>query len=118
MVSVGDRILLSGSKGADREGVVVAVTGSMVRVRWPSDEETTVVPAPGTVTVLGSSQSPRKAAATASTKARATTATTKKSATAKKGKKATAVVKTISAKKEAATTERTAAKKTGPEKRS
>jgi hypothetical protein len=52
MVKVGDRIRLSSHKGPDRDGVVTAVTGSMVRVRWPSGDETTVVPAPGTLTVL------------------------------------------------------------------
>ena len=55
MVKVGDRIRLSSGKGPDREGVVAAVTGSMVRVRWPSEQETTVIPAPGTLTVLASS---------------------------------------------------------------
>lgn len=52
MVRVGDRIRLSSGKGPYRDGVVAAVTGSMVRVRWPSEEETTVIPAPGTLTVL------------------------------------------------------------------
>jgi len=59
MVKVGDRIRLSSTKGLDREGVVTAVTGSLVRVRWPSDDETTVVPAPGTLTVLGGSETSR-----------------------------------------------------------
>jgi hypothetical protein len=52
MVKVGDRIRLLAGKGPDREGVVTALTGSMVRVRWPSGEETAVIPAPGTLTVL------------------------------------------------------------------
>jgi len=52
MVKVGDHIRLSSMKGPDREGVVTAVTGPLVRVRWPSDQETTLVPAPGTLTVL------------------------------------------------------------------
>jgi len=52
MVKVGDRIRLSSTKGPDRDGVVTAVTGSLIRVRWPSDDETTVIPAPGTLTVL------------------------------------------------------------------
>ena len=75
MVKVGDRIRLSSTKGPDRDGVVTAMTGSLLRVRWPSDEETTVVPAPGTVTVLEASdavnkpgstkKAPRKKAATA-----------------------------------------------------
>ena len=52
MVKVGDRIRLSSMKGPDREGLVTAVTGSLMRVRWPSGEETTVVPGPGTLSVL------------------------------------------------------------------
>jgi Domain of unknown function (DUF1918) len=52
MVQVGDRIRLSSTKGPERDGVVTAVTGSLLRVRWPSGEETTVAPAPGTLTVL------------------------------------------------------------------
>ena len=55
MVNVGDRIRLSSTKGPDRDGTVTAVTGSLLRVRWPSNEETTVVPAPGTLTVLAAS---------------------------------------------------------------
>ena len=52
MVEVGDRIRLSSMKGPGREGLVTAVTGSLVRVQWPSGEETTVAPAPGTLSVL------------------------------------------------------------------
>jgi hypothetical protein len=52
MVKVGDRIRLSSTKGPGREGVVMALTGSLVQVRWQSGEETTVIPAPGTLTVL------------------------------------------------------------------
>ena len=52
MVEVGDRIRLASMKGPDREGLVTAVTGSLVRVRWPSGDETTVAPAPGTLSVL------------------------------------------------------------------
>jgi hypothetical protein len=63
MLKVGDRIRLSSTKGPDREGVVVAVTGSLVRVRWPSGEETTVVPAPGTLSVIAAGKAaPQKAA--------------------------------------------------------
>ncbi len=62
MVKTGDRIRLSSTKGPNREGVVTAVTGSLVRLRWPSGEETTVVPAPGTLTVLKAGEvSPRRA---------------------------------------------------------
>jgi hypothetical protein len=55
MVKVGDRIRLSSGKGPDREGIVTAVAGSMVGVRWPSEAETTIIPAPGTLTVVASS---------------------------------------------------------------
>ena len=55
MVSAGDRIRLSLNKGPAREGIVTGVTGSMLRVRWESGDETTVIPGPGTLTVLGRS---------------------------------------------------------------
>ena len=55
MLRVGYRIRLSSGKGPDREGVVTALVGSMLRVRWPSQEETIVIPGPGTLTVLASS---------------------------------------------------------------
>ena len=63
MVKVGDRVRLSSGKRPDREGAVTAVMGSMVRVRWSSTSETTVIPAPGTLTVVASSgaRSPKKA---------------------------------------------------------
>ena len=51
-VEVGDQIRLSSMKGPGREGLVTAVTGSLVRVRWLSGEETMVAPAPGTLSVL------------------------------------------------------------------
>ena len=85
MVNVGDRIRLSSTKGPDRDGVVTAVTGSLLRVRWPSDEETTMVPAPGTLTVLAASDAVKKSTSTKK-------AARKQSATATKttsGKKAT-----------------------------
>ena len=49
MIRVGYRIRLASGKGPDREGVVTALIGSMLRVRWPSQEETIVIPGPGTV---------------------------------------------------------------------
>ena len=85
MVKVGDRIRLGSTKGPDRDGVVTAVTGSLLRVRWPSEEETTVEPAPGTLTVLAASDAVKETARTKK-------AARKKSASATKttsGKKAT-----------------------------
>lgn len=90
MVKVGDRIRLSSTKGPDRDGVVTAVTGSLLRVRWPSEEETTVVPAAGTLTVLASSDAVKKTGRTK--KAGRKKAASKKAATATKttpGKTAT-----------------------------
>jgi hypothetical protein len=54
MLRVGYRIRLSSGKGPDREGVVTALVGQMLRVRWSSQEETIVSPGPGTLTVLAS----------------------------------------------------------------
>ena len=85
MVNVGDRIRLSSTKGPDRDGVVTAVTGSLLRVRWPSEEETTLAPAPGTLTVLAATETVSETAPTKK-------AAGKKKATAPKapsGKKAT-----------------------------
>jgi hypothetical protein len=83
MVKVGDRIRLSSMKGPDRDGVVTAVTGSLLRVRWPSNEETTLAPAPGTLTVLAATDTVKE------------TARTKKAA----GKTKAAVTKTTSGKR-------------------
>ena len=69
MVEVGDRIRLSSMKGPGREGLVTAVTGSLVRVRWQSGEETIVAPAPGTLSVLAAGSAvPQKGAKTSAAK--------------------------------------------------
>ena len=104
MVKVGARIRLSSGKGPDRDGVVTAVTGSMLRVRWPSGENTMVVPAPGTLTVLGSSGD-KAAGATGervATKRTAKKAPAKKAATSKAAPERGAIKHTASAKKAAA----------------
>ena len=64
MVNVGDRIRLSSTKGPDRDGVVTAVTGSLLRVRWSSNDETTLAPAPGTLTVLAATETVKATART------------------------------------------------------
>ena len=85
MVNVGDRIRLSSTKGPDRDGVVTAVTGSLLRVRWPSEEETTLAPAPGTLTVLAPTETVKKTVptkkATRKKKASATRTTSGEKAT-------------------------------------
>jgi hypothetical protein len=54
MVEVGDEIELSTKKvgQAPRIGTVVAIAGSLVTVRWPTGDQTTLVPAPGTMSVV------------------------------------------------------------------
>ena len=88
MVRVGDQIRLSSMKGPEREGVVTAVTGSLIRVRWPFGGETTLVPAPGTLTVVGAKADPQTAAskprAAKSTAGKAKKTGASKSATPKK----------------------------------
>jgi len=83
MVEVGDRIRLSSMKGADREGLVTAVTGSLVRVRWLSGEETTVAAAPGTLSVLATGKAVPVKAAQKKGAAKKTAGATKKNVASK-----------------------------------
>ena len=78
MVKVGDHIALA-SNAATRSGVVVALSGSLIRVRWESGAETNVIPGPGTLSVVPSA---KKQAAAKKPKAKAA----KTSAPAKKAK--------------------------------
>ena len=54
MVEVGDEIELSTRKvgQAPRTGTVIAVRGRLVTVRWPTGEQSTLVPSPGTLSVV------------------------------------------------------------------
>lgn len=54
MVEVGDEIELATKKvgHAPRTGTVIAVRDSFVTVRWPSGEQSTLVPSPGTLSVV------------------------------------------------------------------
>ncbi len=107
MADVGDKVSVA-SKSGPRLGVVLSTSGSMLQVRWESGEETSLIPGPGTLTVLGKTRKrspgaakvkPGRSAAKAPTRAKAKTPATKK-ATAKK-----ATAKTKAApKKSAATT--------------
>jgi hypothetical protein len=64
MPDVGDRIRMHAIKvdQAPREGVVVSVSGSLLRIRWSTGEETTMVPGPGSVMVIGKATSKKAAA--------------------------------------------------------
>ncbi len=109
MMKVGDRIRLSSGKAPDREGVVSAVMGLMVRVRWPSGGETTVIPAPGTLTVLASSGAQTPPAAVRALRTKAKKAAPTKAA--QTGAKKAASTKTTGATK-AATSKKAASTKT------
>jgi hypothetical protein len=54
MVQVGDRVVVDGRKVGQqrRPGVVTAVNGSLVSVRWEDGHQSTFVPAAGTMTVV------------------------------------------------------------------
>ena len=113
MLRVGYRIRLTSGKGPDREGVITALVGSMLRVRWPSQEETIVIPGPGTVTVLASSGDDAPSAVPPGPSAA-------KRAAVKKAAPKKAVPKRTAAKKKAVPTKaapkKTAAKKTAAKK--
>ena len=55
MAVVGDRIELLPSKAGQvpRAGVVTAITGVLITVRWDTGEETKFVPGPGVLSVVG-----------------------------------------------------------------
>jgi hypothetical protein len=54
MVEVGDEIELSTKKvgQAPRTGTVIAARERLVTVRWPTGEQSTLVPSPGTLSVV------------------------------------------------------------------
>jgi hypothetical protein len=54
MAVIGDRVQISSRKvgEAPRGGVVTGVTGSLLRVRWSTGEESTVVPSMGSLAVV------------------------------------------------------------------
>jgi len=55
MPEVGDRVRVQSRKlgQAVREGVVTGVVGHLLRVEWSTGEESTFMPGPGSVTVIG-----------------------------------------------------------------
>ena len=88
MADVGDKVSVA-SKSGPRLGVVLSTSGSMLQVRWESGEETSLIPGPGTLTVLGKTRKrspgaakvkPGRSAAKAPTRAKAKTPATKKEA--------------------------------------
>jgi hypothetical protein len=55
MPNVGDRVRFASRKvdEAPRDGVVTGVTGSLLRIKWSTGEESTVSPGPGAIAVVG-----------------------------------------------------------------
>src|SRR5438094_1979573 len=102
MPKVGDRVRLASRKvGQDpRAGVITGVRGQMISVRWSSGEESSIVPGPGTLTVVGRSTARPKAAAAKKKPAAARTRPAKKRAVPAK-KKAAAGKKAVPTKKKA-----------------
>ena len=58
MASVGDKVRVLPNKAGQpaREGVVTGQTGSLLHVRWTTGEESSFIPGPGAVTVIGRSR--------------------------------------------------------------
>jgi len=71
MPDVGDRVRFASRKvdEAPREGVVTDVIGQLLRIKWSTGEESTVIPGPGAVAVIGKvrGSSGKKVAAPAKT---------------------------------------------------
>ncbi len=55
MAVVGDRVQIASRKvgEAPRAGVVTGVSGTLLRVRWATGEESTVVPSMGSLEITG-----------------------------------------------------------------
>jgi hypothetical protein len=108
MANVGDRIAVT-SKGKPRSGVVTAVGGAMITVRWDAGGETRLVPGPGVLSVVTGRRSTqsrrtRRPASGAATAVRKKSAAGSRSAVTKKtapGKKAVAGKKTARTKRAA-----------------
>jgi hypothetical protein len=62
MAEVGDRVEFASAQAAPRVGVVLAVTGSMVRIRWDTGGESSMVPGPGVLSVVPAAKKAAKKA--------------------------------------------------------
>jgi len=96
MPSVGDKVrVMSNNTGrAPREGVVTQATGELLRIRWLTGEETTLIPRSSSITVLGKVRSPSSATTkkgsaglTRATKANKTSSVKKHSAKSSRSRK-------------------------------
>jgi len=80
MPDVGDRVRFASRKidEAPREGVVTAVVGGLLRIKWSTGEESIVAPGPGAIAVVGKVRAPSGKKATAPAKAAKATKSAKK----------------------------------------
>jgi len=80
MPVVGDRVRFASRKvdEAPREGVVTGVIGQLLRIKWSTGEESTVIPGPGAVAVIGKVKASSGKKATAPAKAAKATQSAKK----------------------------------------
>jgi len=105
MAVVGDRVEVL-SKAGTRQGVVTRISGALVTVEWDTGGSTTVIPAPGVMSVIGGRRKAATKKAPAKKKASAKKAPAKKKAAPAKKKaapkKAVAKKKAVPAKKKAA----------------
>jgi hypothetical protein len=65
MPDVGDHVRVVSTKvgQATRDGVVTAISGTLVRIKWSTGVESTIVPGPGSLELVGHEQpSPSKRA--------------------------------------------------------
>jgi hypothetical protein len=55
MVEINDRVVVESEKVGDpaRTGVVTGVVGSLIKIRWDDGTETSMVPGPGSLRVVG-----------------------------------------------------------------
>jgi len=115
MPDVGDRVSVQ-AKAGPRLGRVQSVSGALVTVEWDTGGQTTLMPAPGVMTVTGGGRRPAaKKAAPAKKKAapakKKAAAPAKKKAVAAKKKATPAKKKTPVKKKAAPAKKKSAAKK-------
>jgi len=105
MPKVGDRVRLASRKvGQDpRTGVITGVRGQMISVLWSSGEESSIVPGPGTLTVVGRTTTrPKAVRPKAVTKKKAAPARKKATKRAAPARKKPAAKKKAPARKKAA----------------
>src|SRR3954467_4659680 len=120
MAKVGDVVEIVGRKlgEATREGTVVAVSGALLRIRWASGEESSLIPGPGTMSVMGggSGSAPASKKATPAKKAKvpakkAKAPAKKATAPAKKAKAPAKKAKVPAKKAKSSSTKKAAPKK-------